>query len=294
MKFFDLHCDTIGECFLQNKSLWENDLHLDLKRAQCFESHSQVFAVWISDELRGNAAFEYFLKVYDFYTSQISIAAPLKSFTPILAVEGGAVLGGDIERVKELSKRKVKILTLTWNGENELAGGAYSDACLKPFGKAAVKALEDEGIVIDASHLNRKSFFDFARIATRPFIASHSNADIVNKPEGHKRNLTEEQIKVIRGFGGVVGLNFYTEFSDDENAAGVEALLRQIDYFSKISCENVLAIGTDFDGCNICDELCGVEKLEEVKERLILRGVGKALADDIFYNNACRVIFNSV
>lgn len=290
MDFFDLHCDTIGECFLQNKSLFENDLHLDLKRAGCFESYSQVFAIWIPDELRGSAAFEYFLRAYDFYTSQISNAGQLKGFTPILAVEGGAVLGGEIERVKELSKRGVKILTLTWNGENELAGGAYSESGLKPFGKTAVKALEDEGIIIDASHLNKESFFDFARIASRPFIASHSNADIVNKPKGHRRNLTEEQIKVIRDFGGVIGLNFYTEFLDDENAAGVEALIRQIDYFSRISCENILAIGTDFDGCTICNELCGVEKLERVKEKLLLSGVGKALLDDIFYNNARRVI----
>lgn len=290
MKFFDLHCDTIGECFLQNKKLAKNDLHLDLQRAAYIEKHKQVLAVWIPDELRKEAAFDYFLKVYDCFKAQIAENAENTRFEPILAVEGGSVLGGDLKKVEELSKRGVKILTLTWNGENEIAGGAYSEAGLSEFGKKAVFALEDAGITVDVSHLNRKSFFDVAKIARKPFIASHSNADIVNKAEGRKRNLTDEQIKIIRDCGGVVGLNFYEEFLDDENKSGVEALLRQIDKFSSLSCENILAVGTDFDGCTICPELCGIEKIGEVREKLILNGVGKELVDALFYGNASSLL----
>lgn len=288
MKFFDLHCDTIGECFLQNKALRKNDLHLDLERSAYLEEHRQALAVWMPDEYRGEEAFRYFLKVYDCFKNETKRNADIKSFVPLLAVEGGSVLGGDLKNVEELSKRNVKILTLTWNGENEIAGGAYSEAGLSDFGRAAVAALEEADITVDVSHLNRKSFFEVASVAKKPFIASHSNADIVNKAEGRKRNLNDEQIKIIRDCGGIVGLNFYEEFLDDENAFGAEALLRQIDYFSHLSAEKVLAIGTDFDGCTVCDELCGIEKIGEIKEKLILRGVGKTLADDIFFNNANR------
>lgn len=286
MKFFDLHCDTIGECFLQNKSLKENDMHLDLKRGAYVDEHRQVLAVWMPDEYRGEAAFDYFLRVYDRFKRETAKNADNKSFKPILAVEGGSVLGGDLKRIKALSGYGVKILTLTWNAENEIAGGAYSEAGLSNFGKEAVFSLEEANITVDVSHLNRKSFFDVAKIARKPFVATHSNADIVNKFEGHKRNLSDEQIKIIRDCGGLVGLNFYEEFLDDDKAFGVEALLRQIDYFTTLSCENVLAIGTDFDGCTVCEELCGIEKIGEIKEKLILRGVGKKLADDIFFNNA--------
>lgn len=288
LKFFDLHCDTIGECFLQNKALRKNDLHLDIERGAYLEEHRQFLAVWMPDEYRGEDAFRYFLKVYDRFKSETQRNADIKSFVPLLSVEGGSVLGGDLKNVEELSKRDVKLLTLTWNGENELAGGAYSEAGLSDFGRAAVAALERSGITVDVSHLNRKSFFEVASVAEKPFIASHSNADIVNKDEGRKRNLDDEQIKIIRDCGGIVGLNFYEEFLDDEKAFGVEALLRQIDYFSHLSSEKVLAIGTDFDGCTVRDELCGIEKIGEIKEKLILRGVGKTLADDIFFNNANR------
>ncbi len=59
MNFFDFHCDTIGECVLQHKSLSANDLHIDLQKAACFKQYGQLFAVWIPDEKRGEEAFSY-------------------------------------------------------------------------------------------------------------------------------------------------------------------------------------------------------------------------------------------
>ena len=34
MKFFDLHCDTITECYLKNKGLKTNDLDISLEKRQ--------------------------------------------------------------------------------------------------------------------------------------------------------------------------------------------------------------------------------------------------------------------
>ena len=67
MRIFDLHCDTIGECFKQGKSLKKNDLHIDLERLSKYKSYTQVFAIWIPDEYRGEQAFSYFNDVADFF-----------------------------------------------------------------------------------------------------------------------------------------------------------------------------------------------------------------------------------
>ena len=32
MQFIDMHCDTLLECYLRNKSLRKNDLHIDLEK----------------------------------------------------------------------------------------------------------------------------------------------------------------------------------------------------------------------------------------------------------------------
>ena len=57
MRFLDLHCDTAGKCFLQQKPLSQNDLHISLARAACFSQYVQLFAVWIPDEKRGEEAY---------------------------------------------------------------------------------------------------------------------------------------------------------------------------------------------------------------------------------------------
>ncbi len=290
MNFFDLHCDTIGECRNKNLKLRSNNLHIDLLRGAEIENWKQVFAVWIPDTLRGEAAFRYFLDVYECYKTELFCNnGDIKNITPILSVEGGAVLGGDINRLYKLKECGVKLMTLTWNGKNEIASGAFEESGgLTPFGKDVIREMENIGITVDVSHLNRQSFFDVAGIAKRPFVATHSNADIVNKEEGRKRNLTDEQIKIIGEIGGLVGLNFYDSFLDDENAAGTDALLRQIEHFNALGYENIIAFGSDFDGCRICPELSGIEKIPEAKRTLIKKGLSEKLADNIFYDNAAR------
>ena len=64
MNYFDLHCDTIAECWKQGKDLWDNDLHLCLKRGAAYHPWFQCFAVWIPDELRGEEAYRYYEAVY--------------------------------------------------------------------------------------------------------------------------------------------------------------------------------------------------------------------------------------
>ncbi len=296
MKYFDLHCDTLTEICDSGKDILHNDLHISLDRAKNFEKYVQTFACFIPDEYRGEAAVSYFNKLADkFYEclnkeKDISLYSDKNTDTKIkaiLSVEGGAALGGKIENVKYLYDRGVKIMTLTWNAKNEIAHGAYEESGgLTSFGKDVIREMENLGIVADVSHLNRESFFDVAKVAKKPFIATHSNADIVNKEAGHKRNLTDEQIKVIRDMNGLIGLNFYMEFLDDENAQGTDAILRQIEHFLNLGCEDVIAIGSDFDGCTVCDELDGIQKIENVKNTLMQKGVSRKLLEKIFYENA--------
>ncbi len=291
MKVFDLHCDTIGEC-CNNLRLFENNIHLDLKRCSVFDSYTQVFAVWIPDEYRGKTATDYFDKVSDFYYKELrdnkEIISPYGGNTKIkaiLSVEGGSACGGTIEGLHHLYNKGVRIITLAWKNENEICGGAFSNVGFSSFGREFVKECKDLGIVIDASHLNRRSFKELCEMYDGSFIASHSNADIINRDYAHKRNLSDWQIEVIKERGGLIGLNYYVEFIEDENFRGIDALKHQVDYFLKKGCENILSLGSDYDGCKINDELCGVEKLGKVYSE-IEKEYGKQITDAIFYMNA--------
>lgn len=297
MKFFDLHCDTIGECCKNKYSLRKNDLHISLEKARNFESYTQVFAIWIPDELRKEKAVAYFDSVCDYYKSELlrnkdilisydSLKKDEKRMKAILSVEGGAALGGTIDGLYHLYDRGVRILTLTWNAPNEIASGAFSDGGLTEFGKEVIKKCEKLKMIIDVSHLNRQSFFDVAENTERPFIASHSNPDIVNTNSGRKRNLTDEQIEIIKNRTGLIGLNLYEAFLDIGNKTGVDALMVHLDYLLERGCENVIAFGGDFDGCDLTEGISGIESIEEIYNSLLRSGYNEELLNNLFYNNA--------
>ena len=297
MKVFDLHCDTITECCKNNVALYDNDMHLSLKRMAEFEAYTQIFAVWIRDEMRGDVARQYFDRVADYFYKEIEENTNIFSLfgdeqktkvKGILSVEGGSACGGTLEGLTHLYNRGVKLITLTWNSPNEIASGAFSEGGFTSFGKGFVKKAEEYGIILDVSHLNRESFYDFIKISNKPFVASHSNADIVENPKGRKRNLTDEQIKLIKERNGIIGLNFCRNFLESDGLFGVDSFVRQLEHFLSLGCENNIALGSDYDGCSIHSDFFGVEKLFGVYNTLFEKGYHKELLDKLFYKNAQR------
>lgn len=289
MRYFDLHCDTVTECFAKSKALFSNDLHLALDRAP-FNGYTQVFAVWVPDTLRGKAAQNYFNQCADFYQNQLLLNKKTleeKQITPVLAVEGGAALGGTLSGLKNLADSGVKVMTITWNYANELASGAYeSEGGLTVFGREVLRETEKLHITVDVSHLNRKSFFDIAEQTDRPFIASHSNLDTVDTPEGRKRNLTVEQAKEIIRRKGLLGVNFYTRFLQREGEDCFDAVYRRVAEYCDLGGENAVCFGSDFDGCAIDPKLSDIEKIPVLYEYLQGRGLNELLLEKIFYQNA--------
>lgn len=299
MRVFDLHCDTIGKCCNKKIDLRDNNsLDISLNRMREYDAYTQVFAIWIPDEYRKENAVNYFNKVCDVYdyelnknkdliTSFITAENDDKRIKSILAVEGGAALGGEMDGLYHLYDRGVRVLTLTWNAENEIASGAFCESGgLTEFGKEVVKKCETLGIVVDASHLNRQSFYDLAENSQKPFIASHSNPDIVDNEKGKKRNLTDEQIEVIRQKNGLIGLNFYSAFLDFSDKCGIDALRVHLDYLLERGCEDIIALGSDFDGCRITEGIEGAESMCDVFNELIKYGYSQELVEKLFYNNA--------
>ena len=304
MRYFDLHCDTIGECLSRGLPLRGNGLAVDLDRASGLAPYVQCYAVWLPDELRGEAAFRHFCDAAGLLDREVAASGGelLRCRTPkdldwveargcrgaVLTVENGSVLGGKLEHVQDLKDRGVAMLTLTWNGENELGRGVLSpgDTGLTPFGRQAVKALERAGIVVDVSHASPELFWDVAELAEKPIVASHSNAKAVC---GHPRNLTKEQFLAIRDRGGLVGLNFFQSFLNDRpQEASREDVLRHAEYFLALGGEDTLAMGSDFDGAKLPADLPGVEAIPGLYQMFLDRGYPEALVEKLFYGNAAR------
>ena len=202
-----------------------------------------------------------------------------KNLNPIFAVEGGAVLENDSERLFILKEDGIKFLTLTWNGENSIAGGVDSDKELTGFGKNTIKTMNRLKIGCDLSHINQKSFLGAIEYAEFP-LATHSNS---KKICNHKRNLTDEQIKLICEKGSIIGLCFYPEFLGEDV---FEKIYENIFHISDMGFENHIAIGSDFDGAKMDYKLEKLEKIPDLYAFLKIKGLDNGLLYKIFYENA--------
>ena len=133
MTIIDLHCDTLTKAYDNGWSLDDSRLQFSPAKIAPGIDWTQFMAVFIPDKLRGRAAREYFERVHEFYVG----AATFRPLTTVLTVEGGAVLEGNPDNVDSLWAAGVRMLTLTWNGPNELCGGVLSGGGFTDVGREA-------------------------------------------------------------------------------------------------------------------------------------------------------------
>lgn len=319
LRFLDLHCDTItrekgsvpaddrydlGPDQVKDVSLVNNGFQIDLARLPEDWDWCQTFALFIPDEYRGQGAVNYFERCAGAFARQMelhsgiirqvrtpeeleeTLAAGLRG--AVLSVEGGAALGGRIGMLDRLWETGVRMMTLTWNAPNELGSGSDDPGMpLTPFGREAVARMEQLGMMVDVSHLNDPGFWDVAKMAKRPFLATHSDSRAVHN---HSRNLTDEQFKVIRDMGGIVGINFCTMFLADVKEGCREVtrdqLMAHVLHFLDLHGEDTVALGSDFDGTTLPAFLEGAESLGELRELFLSAGLGEELTDKICFQNA--------
>lgn len=275
-RYFDLHCDTPFECYRRKIALSYNTLAVNTGAERLFEIRKQCFAVWIRDDAENPyALYQNILK--DFKEKLKNCADNL---TPILTVEGGAVIEDDIGRLYGLKEDKITAVTLTWNGQNKIASGANAKGGLTEFGKSVIETMNDLGIACDLSHLNRESFFGAIRYAKYP-IVTHTCCDAVNP---HPRNLSDDALRLVAERGGVVGLCFYPVFLGGNDV--FEAVWRHIYHILDIGLEDNLAIGSDFDGAEMEKPLSSISDIPVLYSFLGQMGLDSSVLQKIFYKNA--------
>lgn len=223
----------------------------------------------------------------------------------LLSVEEGGCCKGSLEHLKELYDAGARMMTLTWNYENELASPNHpdkehyfafrsvNDHGLKKRGVEFVEAMQDMGMLVDVSHLSDAGFYDVCRIVKGPFVASHSNARAVC---GCGRNLTDDMIRKLAEHGGVTGLNFCPEFlepKDKDPRQSLSAIAAHARHIMNVGGRECLGLGSDFDGISGLLDYGTADTLPLLAEGLEKEGFSQEEIESIFYKNVLRV-YNEV
>src|ERR1044071_8823192 len=134
----------------------------------------------------------------------------------LMGIEGGHAIEDSLATLREFHRLGVRYMTLTWNNTNNWADAGRGEkkyGGLSDFGKEVVREMNRLGMLVDVSHVSDDTMSDALDVSTAPIIASHSSARALSNVP---RNILHDLLKRIAKNGGVVQVNFYSEFVDEK------------------------------------------------------------------------------
>lgn len=254
------------------------------KEKDCYLSHCQKVGV----KIISCAIFTTNLKlnisdISNFNNELTTLNKKFKDLTLLLSIEDiGFIKESDIEK---LIKLRPICCTLTWNFDNQLAGGALGGKSITKFGEEVIHKLENENIFVDTAHMNKKSFWKFCKLTKKPIYNSHSNIYDLKR---HKRNLTDKQIEMIVKSKGYLGLTIYDKFVGKEGKVDSKIIALQFDYLIKKFGYKNFGFGTDFYGIdtnNLPKDIKSYEDIEKIARELKKLGYSEKIIECITYKN---------
>ncbi len=168
--------------------------------------------------------------------------------TLLITMEGSEPLGTDLNLLRVFYELGVRSIGLTHARSNAAGhGGIFassgsSPAGLTGFGRDLVRECEALGVIIDLAHINPAGFNDILSITTKPPIVSHTN---VRRYYDIERNISDDQIKMIGGRRGVIGVNSVL-VSPKEEQSTLDRYVDHIEYVANFIGIDGVAIGFDF------------------------------------------------
>lgn len=274
---FDTHTDVLFDIINNNHSV---SYHL--------HEMSGYYGAVLNYYFKGNESYGSFLfvlgKIKKFYNSNFKL---LKKHNFILGLEGLGPLRS-LSDIKLLKDAGIRIVTLTWNDSNKIATGTYQNKKrgLTQFGRLLLNELKKENIILDLSHLNVKSFYDVIRFYDGRMIVSHSN---VRRLKNNERNLTNNQLRILKSKHILVGVNTYHKFVGKD----INDYIKIINYLKSMIGLDKICLGLDFDyylsNVSSSGSIKGLQKpcdlnnlyISLIKEKYSLEEI-----KNIFYKNA--------
>ncbi|MEU9913275.1 dipeptidase [Streptomyces sp. NPDC051001] len=248
----------------------------------------------------------------------------------LMGAEGGHSIANSLATLRALYALGVRYMTLTHNDNNDWADSA-TDAPrvggLSAFGRAVVREMNREGMLVDLSHVAATTMRDALDSTLAPVIFSHSSSRAVCD---HPRNIPDDVLERLPANGGMAMVTFVPKFvlqaavdwtaAADENmrahgfhhlattpdamkvhrafeeqrprpVATVSTVADHLDHMREVAGIDHLGIGGDYDGTAFTpDGLDDVSGYPNLIAELLDRGWSRSDLAKLTWRNAVRVL----
>jgi membrane dipeptidase len=239
----DGHMDTplrfLDEGFDIGSDTPTTDGHVDLGKARAGNLGAAFFSIWVDPSAYGGRHAVRALRLIDAVHRQIELhpeqmvlalsaqdivdarTGPKKRLATLMGLEGGHAIENELALLRDFYRLGVRYMTLTWSNSHDWADSSGDidnpkvkhHGGLTPFGEEVVREMNRLGMLVDISHVSDKTFFHALKVTRAPVIASHSSARALNRSP---RNMSDEMLRAVAANGGVVMINFFSAFVDEE------------------------------------------------------------------------------
>jgi membrane dipeptidase len=264
----DTHADTPQRFLDENYDIGSTDPkdvgHISLDKAKAGNLGAEFFSIWVEPETNQGHFARHTLDLIDsvyeqaarhpdrmmmaFSVADIELAHREHKLAALLGIEGGHSIENDIRVLRDFYRLGVRYMTLSWSNSNEWAdsSGDINDPKIEHHngltdgGKQIVLEMNRLGMLVDISHVADKTFYDAIAVSKAPLIASHSSARALTN---HPRNMTDDMLRAVAKNGGVVQVNFYNAFIDENYRNAAEAQKNERDAAVKANADQLRASG---------------------------------------------------
>ncbi|HOX43491.1 MAG TPA: membrane dipeptidase [Myxococcota bacterium] len=207
------------------------------------------------------------------------------------AVEGGHVLGKRLERVAELRRRGVRLLTLTHFISNRIC-----DAHLPPevhgglsaFGREVLRACEEQGVAVDLAHASERTLDQALDLLRKPPVVTHT---ALRGARSSQRYLTPEQAKAVADRRGAIGVILWPWYLANSVLGGLSLVVDTLAELAALVGSEHLMIGSDMDGYTwLPRDLGDVAGMPRLTAAMLARGFSDEDVKNILGKTALRIL----
>lgn len=212
----------------------------------------------------------------------------------LIGIEGGHAIANSLPTLRMFYLLGVRYMTLTHSASlpwADAAGDSAKLGGLSDFGRDVVREMNRLGMLVDISHVTADAMRDVLETSAAPVIFSHSSARAIRDVE---RNVPDDVLSMLPSNGGVVMVNFYSDFLVPEGAerpGTVSTIADHIDHIVAVAGIDHVGVGSDFDG--IDEAPIGMEDvsmLPNLTAELVRRGYSDEAVKKVLGGNLLRAM----